>query len=154
MTRIVSLTLTRAEGRQSPSSYIVLLRVASTYLSQLLESGWRQSQRHRRLFHSSCCDEKMVMAMRHHFTRYKYILTYALMRMQTQGSHRLSSEATTLIFQPFASLHHQQSTSISIKLISCVHALQSINVPYFQFFRNIIKVSLFPIPIMSSADIK
>ena len=32
VTRIVSLTLTRAEGRQSPSSYIVLLRVASTYL--------------------------------------------------------------------------------------------------------------------------
>ncbi len=32
VTRIVSLTLTRAEGRQSPSSYIVLLRVASAYL--------------------------------------------------------------------------------------------------------------------------
>ena len=34
------------------------------------------------------------------------------MRMQTQGSRRLSSEATTLlIFQPFASLHHQNQSA-------------------------------------------
>jgi len=97
-----------ARGREAIAFFLHSIIEGCLYL---LESGWRQWQRHCRLFHSSCCDEKMVMAMRHQLSRYKY----ASMRMQTQGSRRLSSEATTLlIFQPFASLHHQNQSALLV----------------------------------------